>query len=157
MKSVLYNLGPVIDKIYRTQLDEFLAYASQIPALLEQEGLVGTVRIDSGTYEFLSNSSIHPLDVPYNHIIGCVSDCTKLDALIQEINEFYDPHPIWERFEIDDDAVNADNIQLLDDLSFRKTIIKFDIVDGKGKFSFSGHEETKLPPNPYSLYKKGIV
>ena len=157
MKSVLYNLGPVTNKIYRTQLDEFLAYASQIPALLEQEGLVGTVRIDSGTYEFLSNSSIHPLDVPYNHIIACVRDCTKLDTLIQEINEFYDPHPIWERFEIDDDAVNADNIQLLDDLSFRKTTIKFDIVDGKGTFSFSGHEETKLPPNPYSMLQKGIV
>ena len=150
MKSILYNLAPVTDKIYRTQLDEFLAYTSQIPALLEQEGLAGTVRIDSGTYEFLSNSSIHPLDVPYNHIIACVSDCTKLDALIQEINELYDPHPIWERFEIDDDAVNADNIQLLDDLSFRKTTIDFSIVNGKGTFSFSGHEETKLPPNPYN-------
>ena len=24
------------------------------------------------------------------------------------------------------------------------------IVNGKGTFSFSGHEETKLPPNPYN-------
>ena len=156
MKSILYNLAPVTDKIYKTHLDEFLAYTSQLPTLLKEEGLVGTVRIDSGPYIFLSNDTIQPLDVPLNHIIACVDDCTKLDTLIQEINALYAPCPIWERFEIDDDAINAENIQLLDDLSFRKTTIKFDRINGKGTFPFSGHEETKVPSNPYSMYQKGI-
>lgn len=148
MTSILYNLSSVTERVYRTCLDEFLEHYAEISNLLEREGIIGTVRIDSGYYTFLTNSSIQYSDTPFNHIIACVDNSDSLESLIQNINELFSAQPLWEGFEIDDDAINAENIQLLDNLSFRKAIVKYDVVDGKGIASSTFQQEVKMPTTP---------
>ena len=143
MKSVLYNLNLCSDKAYNTFYDEYSELAFELHFFVKNCNTAGTIRLDTGNYQFCGCDSYCLCDYPINHIIARVEDTDKIDELIAKINKRYFPYPEWGRFEIDDDAINAENIKDLDDLSVRKMVIHFDASEGL--VSFDGYDNIKVP------------
>lgn len=147
MKSFLYNLGGFTDEVYKSFYNEYSEFSFVLPFFLRGCNTNATIRLDTGNYLFCANDSFRHYKHPIIHLIACVEDATKLDDLVAIVGNRHYSDPHWERFEINDDAIFAENIQALDSLSLRKMIIQFDA--SKGVVSFDGYDNVK------ALTKKG--